>query len=219
VEKFTSVRSVAVPLDRDNVDTDAIIPKQFMKSIRRTGFGPNLFDAWRYLDAGEPGKPQVERVPNPNFALNQDRYIGAKILVSGSNFGCGSSREHAPWALHQFGFRVLIAPSFGEIFQSNAFKNGILVITLEEPLVRRLLIDIAARPGYVMTVDLEGEFIELADESVVSFAVSPFQRKCLLEGADEIGLTLRHAKKIAEFETVHLAKNPWLRNLFPKEHL
>ena len=222
MEKLSTVKSVVVPLDRDNVDTDAIIPKQFMKSIRRTGFGPHLFDAWRYLDPGEPGAPQSTRRPNPDFVLNQPRYSGASILVTGSNFGCGSSREHAPWALHQFGFRVLIAPSFAEIFRSNVFKNGMLAITLDPAIVRKMLDDIVAEPGYALTVDLMDQRIALPDGGTVNFQVAPFQRKCLLEGLDEIELTLRHSDKIAAFEADRLSRQPWLRNVLaedpPPEH-
>ncbi|WPG41540.1 3-isopropylmalate dehydratase small subunit [Variovorax sp. EBFNA2] len=217
MEKLSTVHSIAVPLDRDNVDTDAIIPKQFMKSIRRTGFGPNLFDAWRYLDAGEPGKPQGSRRPNPDFVLNLPRYTGPRILVTGSNFGCGSSREHAPWALHQFGFRVLIASSFAEIFRSNVFKNGMLAITLDPSIVRKMLDDIVAQPGYALSVDLIGQRIALPDGDFVEFQVAPFQKKCLLEGLDEIELTLRHSEKIAAFEAERLTRQPWLRNVLAED--
>lgn len=217
MEKLTSVRSVVVPLDRENVDTDAIIPKQFMKSIRRTGFGPNLFDAWRYLDPGEPGKPQSQRIPNPDFVLNQPRYLDARILLSGPNFGCGSSREHAPWALQQFGFRAVIAPSFGEIFRNNLFKNGMLPIVLDEPIVRRLFDEISVDPTFEVAIDVSAQQILLPDGSAIGFDIEPFRKHCLLEGLDEIELTLSHADKIAAFEKRRLAAYPWLRNTLNTE--
>ncbi|MGJ7542543.1 3-isopropylmalate dehydratase small subunit [Variovorax sp. LT1R16] len=217
MDKLKSVRSVVAPLDRENVDTDAIIPKQFMKSIRRTGFGPNLFDAWRYVDPGEPGKPQSQRIPNTDFVLNQPRYANARILLAGPNFGCGSSREHAPWALQQFGFRALIAPSFGEIFRTNVFKNGMLPIVLDVSIVRRLFDEIAVEPDYELAIDVSGQQIALPDGSVIGFEIEPFRKHCLLEGLDEIELTLSHADRIAKFERQRLATYPWLSNTLSTE--
>jgi 3-isopropylmalate/(R)-2-methylmalate dehydratase small subunit len=196
----------------DNVDTDAIIPKQFMKSIRRSGFGPNLFDAWRYLDQAEPGKPASERRPNPAFVLNEPRYAGASILLAGQNFGCGSSREHAPWALEQFGFRVLIAPSFAEIFFNNCFKNGILPICLERSVVNELFVDVRQSERYVMRVDLVQQTIQCPDGRDIHFDVDPFRKHCLENGLDDIQLTLRHAEKIRCFETDRIHRMPWLNN-------
>ena len=198
-------------MDRENVDTDAIIPKQFLKSIKRTGFGPNLFDEWRYLDQpGEPGVPESARKPNPDFVLNQPRYAGASILLARRNFGCGSSREHAPWALEQYGFRAIIAPSFADIFFSNCFKNGVLPIVLPESTVSQLFDEVHAFPGYQLTIDLERQVIVRPQGAEIAFDVLPFRRYCLLNGFDDIGLTLRHKEKIAAFEAHRLATKPWL---------
>lgn len=197
-------------MDRENVDTDAIIPKQFLKSIRKTGFGPNLFDAWRYLDPGEPGQDPASRRPNPDFVLNQPRYKGASILLARKNFGCGSSREHAPWALVQYGFRALIAPSYADIFFNNCFKNGILPIVLPENLVSRLFEALLAFPGFRLTVDLERQVVRDSQGQEMQFEVHAFRKYCLLNGLDDIGLTLRHAEKIKTFEAHRLASKPWL---------
>jgi 3-isopropylmalate/(R)-2-methylmalate dehydratase small subunit len=203
-------------MDRENVDTDAIIPKQFLKSIRRTGFGPNLFDEWRYLDQpGEPGVPESARKPNPDFVLNQPRYAGASILLARRNFGCGSSREHAPWALEQYGFRTIIAPSFADIFFSNCFKNGVLPIVLPEATVSQLFDEVHAFPGYQLTIDLERQVIVRPQGQEIAFDVLPFRRYCLLNGFDDIGLTMRHKDKIAAFEAHRLATKPWLAHTFP----
>jgi len=210
MQKFTVLRGLVAPMDRENVDTDAIIPKQFLKSIRKTGFGQNLFDEWRYLDAGFPGQDPASRRPNPDFVLNQARYQGASILLARKNFGCGSSREHAPWALEQFGFRALIAPSFADIFFNNCFKNGLLPIVLPEAQVSQLFDEIAAFPGYTLTVDLERQRIVKPDGAELPFEVQAFRKYCLLNGLDDIGLTLRHADKIKTFEAQRLAQKPWL---------
>ena len=210
MQAFRIHQGIVAPMDRDNVDTDAIIPKQFLKSIHRTGFGPNLFDAWRYLDAGEPGQDPGSRKPNPDFVLNQPRYQGASILLARSNFGCGSSREHAPWALDQYGFRALIAPSYADIFFNNCFKNGLLPIVLPEPQVARLFDEAAAFAGYALTIDLERQVIVKPDGSEIAFEVEPFRKFCLLGGLDDIGLTLRHADKIRTFESARLLRMPWL---------
>ena len=201
---------IVAPLDRENVDTDAIIPKQFLKSIKRSGFGPNLFDEWRYLDHGEPGQDPASRRPNPDFVLNHPRYQGASILVARKNFGCGSSREHAPWALQQYGFRALIAPSYADIFFNNCFKNGVLPIRLSELEVGRLFDDVAAFVGYRLTVDLERQVVVTPDSRELAFEVEPFRKFCLLGGFDDIGLTLRHADKIRAFEAERLLAKPWL---------
>jgi 3-isopropylmalate/(R)-2-methylmalate dehydratase small subunit len=198
------------PLDRENVDTDAIIPKQFLKSIRRSGFGPNLFDEWRYLDRGEPGQDPASRRPNPDFVLNQPRYQGASILLARKNFGCGSSREHAPWALEQYGFRALIAPSYADIFFNNCFKNGLLPIVLPESQVSALFDAVNAFVGYELTIDLERQVIVKPDGAAIPFDVEPFRKYCLLGGFDDIGLTLRHSDKIRAFEAERLLKKPWL---------
>jgi 3-isopropylmalate/(R)-2-methylmalate dehydratase small subunit len=198
------------PLDRANVDTDAIIPKQFLKSIRRTGFGPNLFDEWRYLDHGEPGMDHSRRPLNPDFVLNQARYQGATILLARKNFGCGSSREHAPWALLQHGFRAVIAPSFADIFFNNCTKNGLLPVALPELVMDRLFNDVAVHPGYRLTVDLPRQKVVEPDGREHDFDVAPFRKYCLVNGLDDIGLTLRHKDKIAAFEKERLARQPWL---------
>lgn len=197
-------------MDRENVDTDAIIPKQFLKSIRKTGFGQNLFDEWRYLDAGYPGQDAASRKPNPDFVLNQPRYQGAAILLARKNFGCGSSREHAPWALDQFGFRAIIAPSYADIFFNNSFKNGLLPIVLPEQQVAQLFDEVAAFPGYTLTIDLEHQVIIKPNGDELPFEVQAFRKYCLINGLDDIGLTLRHAEKIKTFETQRLAQKPWL---------
>lgn len=199
-----------MPLDRQNVDTDAIIPKQFLKSIKRTGFGPNLFDAWRYLDHGEPGIDPASRRPNPDFVLNQPRYQGATILIARRNFGCGSSREHAPWALMQYGFRVVIASSFADIFFNNAYKNGLLPIVVSEFEEARLIDAATALTGYALTVDLARQIILTPDGTSISFDIEEFRKHCLLEGLDEIGLTLSHEKEIRDFESARLMAKPWL---------
>ena len=210
MDKFTVHKGLVAPMDRENVDTDAIIPKQFLKSIKRSGFGPNLFDEWRYLDHGEPGQDPASRKPNPDFVLNQPRYQGASILIARGNFGCGSSREHAPWALQQYGFRALIAPSFADIFFNNTFKNGVLPIVLPESQVARLFDEVFAFPGYQLTVDLERQVVVKPDGEELPFDVQPFRKYCLLNGFDDIGLTLRQADKIRAFEAERLATKPWL---------
>ena len=210
MQAFTVHQGLVAPMDRANVDTDAIIPKQFLKSIHRSGFGPNLFDEWRYLDKGEPGQDIATRKPNPDFVLNQPRYQGASILLARKNFGCGSSREHAPWALEQYGFRAIIAPSFADIFFNNCFKNGLLPIVLDEAVVARLFDEVAAFPGYSLTVDLPRQVIVKGDGSEIPFEVQAFRKYCLVNGFDDIGLTLRHAEKIRAYEAERLAKMPWL---------
>jgi 3-isopropylmalate/(R)-2-methylmalate dehydratase small subunit len=211
MQPFRTLTGLVAPLDRANVDTDAIIPKQFLKSIARSGFGPNLFDAWRYLDRGEPGADPAKRRPNPDFVLNQPRYQRAQILLTRRNFGCGSSREHAPWALMDYGFRALIAPSYADIFCTNCYKNGLLPIALTEAEVDRLFHDAAAFPGFKLSVDLERQTVSTVDGAVVfAFDVEPFRKHCLLNGLDEIDLTLEHADQIRDFEAKHLAKLPWL---------
>lgn len=212
MEKFIVHTGVVAPLDRENVDTDAIIPKQFLKSIKRTGFGPNAFDEWRYLDHGEPGQDNSKRPLNPDFVLNQPRYQGASILLARKNFGCGSSREHAPWALQQYGFRALIAPSFADIFYNNCFKNGLLPIVLTEQQVDHLFNETHAFNGYQLTIDLNDQVVRAPDGREYPFEVAAFRKYCLLNGFDDIGLTLRHADKIREFEVERLAKQPWLDN-------
>ena len=210
MDKFTLHTGIVAPMDRENVDTDAIIPKQFLKSIKRTGFGPNLFDEWRYLDKGEPGMDPASRQPNPDFVLNQPRYAGASILLAWRNFGCGSSREHAPWAIAQYGFRALIAPSYADIFFNNCFKNGLLPIVQPEEVVSQLFAEVAATPGYRLTIDLERQRIVKPDGSEIAFDVQPFRKYCLLGGLDDIGLTLRHQDDIRAFEARRLAAKPWL---------
>jgi 3-isopropylmalate/(R)-2-methylmalate dehydratase small subunit len=211
MEPFRVLTGIVAPLDRANVDTDAIIPKQFLKSIKRSGFGPNLFDAWRYLDLGEPGKDNARRPQNPDFVLNEPRYRGAAILLARRNFGCGSSREHAPWALLDYGFRALIAPSFGDIFYNNCFKNGLLPIELTVHEVDRLFADTAAFPGFSLTIDLDQQTVATPDGSMVfGFEIEPFRKHCLLNGLDDIGLTLTHADEIRAFEAKRLAAQPWL---------
>jgi 3-isopropylmalate/(R)-2-methylmalate dehydratase small subunit len=210
MQKFTLLKGIVAPMDRANVDTDAIIPKQFLKSIRKTGFGPNLFDEWRYLDKGEPGQDPASRKPNPDFVLNQPRYQAARVLLARKNFGCGSSREHAPWAIDQYGFRCVIAPSFADIFFNNCFKNGLLPIVLPEAAVDLLFNEVAAFPGYELTVDLERQVVVRPQGEEIPFEVQAFRKYCLLNGLDDIGLTLRHADKIKAFEAERLATKPWL---------
>ncbi|MGS0891636.1 3-isopropylmalate dehydratase small subunit [Burkholderia stagnalis] len=212
MEKFTVHTGVVAPLDRENVDTDAIIPKQFLKSIKRTGFGPNAFDEWRYLDHGEPGQDNSKRPLNPDFVLNQPRYQGASVLVARKNFGCGSSREHAPWALQQYGFRAIIAPSFADIFFNNCYKNGLLPIVLTEQQVDHLFNETYAFNGYQLTIDLDAQVVRAGDGREYPFEITAFRKYCLLNGFDDIGLTLRHADKIRQFEAERLAKQPWLDN-------
>ncbi|BAX62312.1 MULTISPECIES: 3-isopropylmalate dehydratase small subunit [Burkholderia cepacia complex] len=210
MEKFTVHTGVVAPLDRENVDTDAIIPKQFLKSIKRTGFGPNAFDEWRYLDHGEPGQDNSKRPLNPDFVLNQPRYQGASVLVARKNFGCGSSREHAPWALQQYGFRAIIAPSFADIFFNNCYKNGLLPIVLTEQQVDHVFNDTYAFNGYQLTIDLDAQVVRTGDGREYPFEITAFRKYCLLNGFDDIGLTLRHADKIRQFEAERLVKQPWL---------
>jgi 3-isopropylmalate/(R)-2-methylmalate dehydratase small subunit len=210
MQAFTVHQGLVAPMDRENVDTDAIIPKQFLKSIHRTGFGPNLFDEWRYLDPGEPGQDPSTRKPNPDFVLNQPRYRGASILLARRNFGCGSSREHAPWAIEQYGFRALIAPSFADIFFNNCFKNGLLPIVLPESQVAALFDEVLAFPGYRLTIDLDRQVVVKADGAELPFDVQPFRKYCLLNGFDDIALTLRHADRIRAFEAERLLRMPWL---------
>ena len=207
---FTVHKGLVAPMDRENVDTDAIIPKQFLKSIRKTGFGPNLFDEWRYLDAGYPGQDPTSRRPNPDFVLNQPRYAGASILLARKNFGCGSSREHAPWAIDQYGFRALIAPSYADIFFNNCFKNGLLPIVLPEAVVAQLFDEVAAFPGYQLTIDLDRQVVVKPQGEEIPFDVQAFRKYCLMNGLDDIGLTLRHRDKIGAFESQRLATKPWL---------
>jgi len=210
MQKFNLHKGLVAPMDRENVDTDAIIPKQFLKSIRKTGFGPNLFDEWRYLDHGEPGQDPATRRPNPDFVLNQPRYAGASILLARKNFGCGSSREHAPWALDQYGFRAIIAPSFADIFFNNSFKNGLLPIVLPEATVDQLFNEALAFPGFTLTVDLERQVVVRPQGEEIPFEVQAFRKFCLQNGFDDIGLTLRQADKIRAFEAERLAQKPWL---------
>jgi len=217
MDQFTVHRGLVAPLDRANVDTDAIIPKQFLKSIHRTGFGVNLFDGWRYLDKGEPGQDCSRRPLNPQFVLNELRYRGASILLARRNFGCGSSREHAPWALQDYGFRAVIAPSFADIFFNNCFKNGLLPIVLPDSAIDRLFADAAVFPGFELVIDLGEKRVVSPDGSITySFEVDSHRRWCLMNGFDDIGLTLRHADLIREFEARRLAEQPWLgRTLGP----
>jgi 3-isopropylmalate/(R)-2-methylmalate dehydratase small subunit len=212
MEKFSTMTGLVAPMDRSNVDTDAIIPKQFLKSIKRSGFGPNLFDEWRYLDHGEPGMDNSQRSLNPDFVLNQSRYQGASILLARENFGCGSSREHAPWALLDYGFRVIIAPSYADIFFNNCFKNGILPIVLDAQVVDRLFQALAANEGYQLTVDLEAQTITTPEGENINFDVEEFRKHCLLNGLDDIGLTLQHVDEIRAYEKRRATEAPWLFN-------
>ena len=210
MDKFINLDGLVAPLDRANVDTDAIIPKQFLKSIKRSGFGPNAFDEWRYMDHGEPGQDNSLRPKNPNFVLNQARYQGASILLTRSNFGCGSSREHAPWALHDFGFRAILAESYADIFFNNCFKNGLLPIVLPKAEIDALFGLAEHTPGYRLTVDLPGQRVVRPDGHAIPFTIDAFRKECLLNGWDDIGLTLRHAEKIREFEARRRTEQPWL---------
>ena len=211
MEKFPLHRGLVAPLDRANVDTDAIIPKQFLKSIKRSGFGVNLFDAWRFLDVGQPGVSLAQRQLNPDFILNESRYRGASILLARKNFGCGSSREHAPWALTDYGFKAVIAPSFGEIFFNNSLKNGLLPIVLSDSEVDALFHDVLGFPGFQLTVDLENQTVRAGDNSKsFNFQIDPFRKHCLLNGLDDIGLTLEHVDEIKKFEEQHKLNQPWL---------
>ncbi|WP_447895817.1 3-isopropylmalate dehydratase small subunit [Vreelandella sp. GE22] len=210
MKKFERLEGLVAPLDRANVDTDLIIPKQFLKSIKRTGFGVNLFDELRYLDEGQPGQDCSERPLNEGFVLNQPRYQGAQVLLARRNFGCGSSREHAPWALEDFGFRVVIAPSFADIFYNNAFKNGILLITLPEEQVEQLFQEVETVEGYRLDIDLEGQRVTTPGGDSFAFEVDAFRKHCLLEGLDDIGITLKDEDAIRAFEQKHKAARPWL---------
>jgi len=210
MQKFTLLDGLVVPLDRTNVDTDAIIPKQFLKSIKRSGFGPNAFDEWRYLDHGEPGMDNSKRAINPEFVLNQPRYQGAQILLARENFGCGSSREHAPWALEDYGFRAIIAPSFADIFFNNCFKNGLLPIRLDTGKVDALFKAVDATPGYRLKIDLAQQIITAPDGTAYPFEVDAFRKHCLLNGLDDIGLTLQHVGEIKAYEDKRRAAQPWL---------
>ncbi|WP_455283243.1 3-isopropylmalate dehydratase small subunit [Cupriavidus necator] len=212
MDKFTVHSGLVAPLDRENVDTDAIIPKQFLKSIKRTGFGPNLFDEWRYKDVGQPGMDNSKRPLNPDFVLNQPRYQGASILLARRNFGCGSSREHAPWALAQYGFRAVIAPSFADIFFNNCYKNGLLPVVLTEQQVDHLFNETNAFNGYQLTIDLDKQVVITPSGQGYEFDIAPFRKYCMLNGFDDIGLTLRHADKIKAYEAERVARMPWLNN-------
>jgi 3-isopropylmalate/(R)-2-methylmalate dehydratase small subunit len=210
MQAFTVHAGLVVPLDRANVDTDAIIPKQFLKSIKRSGFGPNLFDEWRYMDMGQPGIDNSKRPLNPKFVLNEPRYKGASVLLARKNFGCGSSREHAPWALQDYGFRAVIAPSFADIFFNNSFKNGFLPIVLTEQQVDKLFNEVVGLPGYKLTVDLEKQIVMTPAGEAMKFEIDPFRKHCLINGLDEIGLTLKHADKIRAYEEKRKNTEPWI---------
>jgi 3-isopropylmalate/(R)-2-methylmalate dehydratase small subunit len=210
MQKFEKLAGLVVPLDRANVDTDAIIPKQYLKSIKRTGFGPNLFDDWRYLDPGEPGMDHGKRRINPEFVLNQPRYAGASILLARDNFGCGSSREHAPWALMDYGIRALIAPSYADIFYNNSFKNGLLPIVLDRDAVDRLFKEAVATPGYRLTVDLAAQTVTTPTGAAFEFEIDAFRKHCLLNGLDDIGLTLQHVDEIRAYEARRRQEASWL---------
>jgi len=210
MDKFVRREGLVAPMDRANVDTDAVIPKQYLKSIKRTGYGPNLFDEWRYLDHGEPGMDHSKRPLNPDFVLNQPRYRGATVLLARENFGCGSSREHAPWALLQYGFQTVIAPSFADIFYNNSLKNGLLLIKLDARIVDRLFKEAQGAEGYRLAVDLEAQSVATPGGESFKFDIDPFAKNCLLNGLDEIGMTLEHAGKIKAFEATHRKRQPWL---------
>jgi 3-isopropylmalate/(R)-2-methylmalate dehydratase small subunit len=210
MQAFTVLNGLVVPLDRSNVDTDAIIPKQYLKSVKRTGFGPNMFDDWRYLEPGEPGMDHSQRTPNPDFVVNQPRYEGAEILLARDNFGCGSSREHAVWALTDYGIRAVIAPSFADIFFNNSFKNGLLPIALDEAIVDQLFQEVDAQEGYRLAIDLEAQTITTPSGFVIDFEVDEFRKYCLLNGLDDIGLTLKHAGEIRAYEERRRQEAPWL---------
>ncbi|QXH55289.1 3-isopropylmalate dehydratase small subunit [Pseudomonas maumuensis] len=210
MKAFTQHTGLVAPLDRANVDTDQIIPKQFLKSIKRTGFGPNLFDEWRYLDVGQPYQDNSKRPLNQDFVLNHARYQGASVLLARENFGCGSSREHAPWALDEYGFRSVIAPSFADIFFNNSFKNGLLPIILDAAEVDELFKQVEASPGYQLTIDLDAQAVTRPDGKVLKFEIDAFRKHCLLNGLDDIGLTLQDSDAIKVFEGKHRASQPWL---------
>ena len=210
MQAFTQLKGLVAPLDRANVDTDAIIPKQFLKSIKRSGFGPNAFDEWRYLDRGEPGIDNSRRPLNKDFVLNQPRYQGASVLLTRENFGCGSSREHAPWALEDYGFKVIIAPSFADIFFNNCFKNGMLPIVLSADIVDALFKQVTANEGYALNVDLAAQTVTTPNGETYPFEVDAFRKHCLLNGLDDIGLTMQQQDKIKAFETKHRQAQPWL---------
>ena len=212
MKAFTKITAIVVPLDRSNVDTDAIIPKQFLKSIKRSGFGPNAFDEWRYLDHGEPSMDNSKRPLNPDFSLNQPRYQGAQILLTRKNFGCGSSREHAPWALDDYGFRAVIAPSFADIFFNNCYKNGLLPIVLTEEQVDQLFKEVEATEGYQLSIDLAEQTLTTPSGETFTFDITEHRKHCLLNGLDEIGLTLQHADEIRDFEEKRRQSQPWLFN-------
>ena len=210
MDKFVRKEGLVAPMDRANVDTDSIIPKQYLKSIKRTGYGPNLFDEWRYLDHGEPGMDHARRPLNKEFVLNQPRYRGATVLLARENFGCGSSREHAPWALLQYGFQAVIAPGFADIFYNNSLKNGLLLIRLDATIVDRLFKEARGAEGYRLAVDLERQTVTTPGGESFKFEIDPFAKHCLMNGLDEIGLTLQHAEKIRAFEAKHRERQPWL---------
>ena len=210
MDKFVRLEGLVAPLDRNNVDTDAIIPKQFLKSIKRSGFGPNAFGEWRYMDVGQPGQDSSMRPKNPDFVLNQSRFQGAEILLTRQNFGCGSSREHAPWALLDFGFKAIVAESFADIFFNNCYKNGIVPIVLPANEVEALFQQVEVSPGYKLTVDLSAQAVIRPDGHSVSFEIDHFRKECLLNGWDDIGLTLHHAEKIRQFEEKRRISQPWL---------
>lgn len=214
MKAFTVVKGTVAPMDLANVDTDMIIPKQFLKSIKRSGFGPNLFDALRYLDEGQPGQDTANRPLNPEFALNYPRYKGAQILLARENFGCGSSREHAPWALEDYGFRCVIAPSFADIFFNNCFKNGLLPIALDAQIVDRLFQAMYAHEGYALTIDLPAQQIVTPDGEKIAFEVGEFSKHCLVNGLDDIGITLKDSDAIKTFEQGWQQRAPWLFNSF-----
>jgi 3-isopropylmalate/(R)-2-methylmalate dehydratase small subunit len=210
MQAVTTHTGKVIPLDRANVDTDAIIPKQYLKSIKRSGFGPSLFDDWRYLDPGEPGMDNSSRRPNPDFVLNDPRYAGGTLLLARKNFGCGSSREHAVWALDDYGIRAVIAPSFADIFFNNCFKSGLLPIVLDETVINALFAAVAATPSYALTIDLAAQTLSTPDGQAYHFEIDPFRKHCLLEGLDDIGLTLQHADEIRTYEARHRKEAPWL---------
>jgi len=210
MQVLTVLEGLVVPIRRANVDTDAIIPKQYLKSIERTGFGVNLFDDWRYLDPGEPGQDHSKRRLNADFVLNQSRYRGASILLAGKNFGCGSSREHAPWALQDFGIRVILAPSFADIFSNNCIKNGILPLSLAEEVIEALFVAVDQQPGYTLKVDLPAQLLSAADGTQIHFELDDFRKERLLKGLDDIDLTMRHKAAIREYEQGHKLQAPWL---------
>jgi len=210
MQAFTQLTGLVAPLDRANVDTDAIIPKQFLKSIKRSGFGPNAFDEWRYLDRGEPGMDNSNRPLNKDFVLNQERYQGARVLLTRENFGCGSSREHAPWALEDYGFKVIIASSFADIFFNNCFKNGMLPIVLSAEIVDALFKQVVANEGYALNIDLAAQTVTTPGGEVYPFEVDAFRKHCLLNGLDDIGLTMQQQDKIRAFEAKHRQSQPWL---------